>query len=100
VSCAGYPSRAQVLTLLTGSAGLIPQGTGTVKVGPLCAGTWQYTTVEVPNRDMLEVITKGAPNALVLVTAGTNVCNIPVRTSAPIGIRTVACESGPAPGNV
>jgi hypothetical protein len=62
----------------------------TVDTGPLCAGTWQYTVVLVPNREPLAVVTRGRPGALELVTAGTNVCSIPVRTEAPIGIRTAA----------
>ena len=67
---------------------------------PQCAGTWQYSVVTVTGRDPLAVVTRGAPTALTLVTAGTNVCTIPVRTSAPPGIRKVACEAGFAPGGV
>jgi hypothetical protein len=102
VTCNGHPSGAQVMSLLRRTSGLLPSGaTATVRADtPLCAGTWQYSVVTVSGRDPLAVVTKGSPGALTLVTAGTNVCNIPVRTSAPIGIRTVACEAGPAPGTV
>lgn len=102
VACNGSPSGAQVIALLRRSTGLLPSGaTATVRAdGPLCAGTWQYSVVIVPGRDPLAVVTRGRPSSLTLVTAGTNVCNIPVRTGAPAGIRTVACEGGPAPGTV
>lgn len=102
VPCNGQPSATQVLSLLRRTSGLLPAGANaTVRSDtPLCAGTWQYSVITVPQRDPLAVVTKGAPGSLTLVTAGTNVCNIPVRTGAPVGIRTVACEKGPAPGNV
>jgi hypothetical protein len=41
-------------------------------------------------REPLQVVTQGAPNALQLVTAGTEVCSVPVRTQAPSGILMVA----------
>lgn len=102
VLCHGQPSAAQVMSLLRNSAGILPRNLrATVRSDtPLCAGTWQYSVIEVDQRDPLLVVTRGAPGSLTLVAAGTNVCNIPVRTSAPAGIRTVACEAGPAPGTV
>jgi hypothetical protein len=102
VPCNGQPSAAQVLALLRRTSGLLPSGVNaTVGSGtPLCAGTWQYTVVNMPRQDPMLVVTRGAPGALTLVTAGTNVCNIPVRSGAPAGIRTVACEAGSAPGGV
>ncbi len=102
VLCHGQPSATQVMALLRSSSGILPRNlTATVRSDtPLCAGTWQYSVIEVQNRDPLLVVTRGAPGSLTLVAAGTNVCNIPVRTSAPAGIRTVACEAGPAPGTV
>lgn len=91
VSCRGRPSADQVITLLRRTPDLLPRGaTVTVQTGPLCAGTWQYTVVAVPDREPLQVVTKGAPAALTLVTAGTDVCSVPVRTGAPAGILTVA----------
>jgi hypothetical protein len=91
VSCAGRPSADQVIALLRRTPSLLPRGVrASVKSGPLCAGTWQYTVVDIPDRDELQVVTRGAPTALVLVTAGTDVCNVTVRVSAPAGIRTVA----------
>ncbi|MGW0435298.1 hypothetical protein ACWDV4_22505 [Micromonospora sp. NPDC003197] len=99
--CQGSPSRAQLTALLRREAGLLPAGTQvTVTTGPLCSGDWQYSVVQVPNREPLQVVTKGAPNALTLVAAGTDVCSIPVRVGAPTGIRFIACERTvvPAPG--
>jgi hypothetical protein len=102
VPCNGQPSGAQVLSLLRRTSGLLPSGvSATVSSDtPLCAGTWQYTVVNVPKQDPMLVVTRGAPGALTLVTAGTNVCNIPVRSGAPAGIRTIACDAGSAPGGV
>ena len=63
--------------------------------GPICAGTWQWTVVQMPNAEPLQVVTRGAPGSLRLVTAGTDVCSIPVRTGAPAGIRAAACDARP-----
>jgi hypothetical protein len=85
-----------VIELLRHSSGLLPRGARvTVLSGPLCADDWQYTIVQVPDREPLQVVSSGPATALTLVTAGTDVCNIPVRTGAPAGIRTVACEGAP-----
>ncbi|WP_460845048.1 hypothetical protein [Phytohabitans suffuscus] len=102
VLCHGQPSATQVMALLQRTSGLLPRNEAAEVRSdtPLCAGSWQYSVIVVRDRDPLLVVTRGAPGSLTLVTAGTNVCNIPVRTSAPAGIRTVACESGPAPGTV
>src|SRR5262245_17866783 len=90
VSCAGHPTADQVIALLR-RRDLVPSGaTITVQTQPLCAGMWQYTVVSVPEREPLQVITRGAPAALELVTAGTDVCSIPVRTGAPFGIQALA----------
>jgi hypothetical protein len=90
VSCAGYPTGEQVVALLRRTAGILPSGAAaTIRMGPLCAGTWQYTVVVVPDHDPLQVVTKGAPSALELVTAGTDVCTPSVKASAPPGIRAL-----------
>ena len=86
------------MALLRRSTELLPTGAQvTVRVAPRCAGTWQYTVVQIPNREPLQVITEGSPTSFSLVTAGTDVCVIPVRVGAPAGIRTLACESVPIP---
>jgi hypothetical protein len=90
VPCAGHPSGEQIIALLRRTGGFIPSGANaTVTTGPMCAGTWQYTVVAVPDRDPLHVVTKGAPTALELVTAGTDVCTVDVRALAPAGIRAI-----------
>lgn len=91
VSCAGHPSGDAVITVLRRTPGLLSANARvTVRTGPLCAGTWQYTVVAVAGRDPLVAVTRGRPAALRLVTAGTDVCSIPVRTEAPLGIRYAA----------
>ncbi|OLB80094.1 MAG: hypothetical protein AUI14_08025 [Actinobacteria bacterium 13_2_20CM_2_71_6] len=89
-NCDGRPGVDRVIALLR-SKGLI-DGTAvvTVRLGPLCAGTWQYTVLSVTGREPLQVITQGPPTSLTLVTFGTDVCSVPVRTQAPIGIISVA----------
>jgi hypothetical protein len=91
VSCAGHPSGDAVIALLRRTAGLLSASVrATIRTGPLCAGTWQYTVVAVTGREPLAAVTRGRPGALRLVTAGTDVCSIPVRTEAPAGIRYAA----------
>jgi hypothetical protein len=89
--CQGRPSGEQVIRVLRRN-GLLPDSVQvTVARGPMCAGSWQYTVLQAPDREPLQVVTKGEPGSLTLVTAGTDVCGIPVRTGAPQGIRTLAC---------
>jgi hypothetical protein len=91
VECAGRPSADQVIALVRRTGGLLPRtGSVTVTKGPLCAGTWQYTVFSVPGKEPLQVVSRGAPDDLTMVTAGTDVCSIPVRTAAPVGIRSAA----------
>lgn len=98
VNCAGQPRAEQVIALVRRAGGLLDRGvTPTVTAGPLCAGSWQYTELSVPDQEPLLVVSRGAPGDLTLVTAGTNVCSIPVRTGAPVGIRDAALC--PAPGS-
>lgn len=95
-ACGGEPSGTQVLNLLRRTDELPSGVRASVQQGPLCAGTWQYTVVAIQGGDPLIAVTKGAPGALTVVTAGTDVCSIPVRTAAPTGIRTLACGTNPS----
>jgi hypothetical protein len=88
VPCAGRPDADQVLALLR-HQGLANAG-ATVAQGPLCAGTWQYSVVVQSGHEPLQVVTRGAPGSLRLVTAGTYVCSVDVRAGAPAGILTLA----------
>ncbi|GAA5189413.1 hypothetical protein GCM10023322_42200 [Rugosimonospora acidiphila] len=99
VSCAGQPSADQVIGKVRG-AGLVTGDTKlTVQLGPLCAGSWQYTIFEVADREPLQVVTEGQPSALTLVTAGTDVCSTVVFGQAPPGIINVAqCGQAMPPG--
>ena len=93
VDCRGNPTGEQMITLLRRSAGL-PSGVAMkVAIGPRCAGTWQYAVIEVSGHEPLQVVSNGRPTSLALVTAGTDVCSIPVRTQAPPGIRALACDA-------
>jgi hypothetical protein len=91
VPCGGNPTANEVIALVRRTVGLLPGG-GSVSVtrGPLCAGSWQYTVFAVPNKEPLQVVSRGTPDHLRMVTAGTDVCSIPVRTEAPAGIRNAA----------
>ncbi|MEH0842993.1 hypothetical protein V6U81_11465 [Micromonospora sp. CPCC 205711] len=97
--CQGRPSADRVTGLLRDS--VLPRDV-TVRAtqGPLCADDWQYTVLAVTGHEELQVVTQGRPDALRLVTAGTDVCSIEVRATAPPAIRTLACDAGtqPLPG--
>jgi hypothetical protein len=89
--CAGYPTTDQVIALVRRTGGLLPRtGSVTAVKGPLCSGTWQYTIFTVPGQEPLQVVSRGTPGDLTMVTAGTDICSIPVRTAAPPGIRNAA----------
>jgi hypothetical protein len=86
VACNGRPSSEQVVAVLRQATVLTAQARPTVTTGPVCAGTWQYTVLEVAGTEPLHVVTRGAPTSLALVAAGTNPCTPKVRASAPTGI--------------
>jgi hypothetical protein len=90
VNCDGQPGADRVVAVLRAKGLISGSATVTAREGPLCAGTWQYTVLSVAGREPLQVVTQGPPSALQLVTAGTEVCSVSVRTQAPPGILTVA----------
>ncbi|GAA2330460.1 hypothetical protein GCM10010170_008430 [Dactylosporangium salmoneum] len=62
----------------------LPTGSGvSVQQQPECAGMWQYTVLTVTGSEPLQVITKGEPSALSVVTVGTDPCTVEVRATAP-----------------
>lgn len=91
VACNGRPDASVVISLVRRS-GALPSGGGQARAstGPLCAGTWQYTVLTVPGKEPLQVVSTGAPGALKLVTAGTDVCTVDVKAGAPAGILQAA----------
>ncbi|MEV4269938.1 hypothetical protein [Micromonospora aurantiaca] len=94
--CRGRPSGDRIIALLRGSAGVLPRDVRvTVATGPLCAEGWQYTVLTVTGHEELQVVTRGESGTPRLVTAGTDVCGVEVRTVAPAGIRTLACDGTP-----
>lgn len=91
VACGGQPSASQVIAAVRRDRDLLPSGvTPRVLTGPLCAGSWQYTIMDVPNHDPLQVVTRGAATSLAVVTAGTYVCTPEVTGAAPGGIVSAA----------
>lgn len=89
--CLGKPTPEQVIAAVRRKTSILPAtGAITVVQQPMCAGSWQYTIVSIPGREPLQVVTKGAPAALDVVTAGTDICTIEVRNFAPPGIRIAA----------
>ncbi|WP_435821125.1 hypothetical protein [Micromonospora lupini] len=96
-ACRNGPTGQRVVQLLRGRASVLPDNVRVrVRTGPLCAADWQYTVLEVTGHEELQVVTRGRPTAPELVTAGTDVCTIEVRATGPAGIRTLACDEGPA----
>ncbi len=93
--CSGQPTGAQILALIKGKPG-IPSKTLKVQSGPFCADTWTFTTVELAGSDAddqepLNVVSSGKGSTLTLIAAGSDVCNSQVQSSAPAGIRVLAC---------
>lgn len=94
-NCSGEPTGAQILAFIKGKPG-IPTATLKVDAGPYCSGEWSFTTVEISGKsadqlDPLMVVATGKGATLGLVAAGSDVCNDPVQSSAPPGIRVLAC---------
>jgi hypothetical protein len=87
VACNGRPTGDQVLALVRRVTSINPSKPITQ---PVCAGTWHYTVLEVPDREPLQVLSKGDPAALTLVAIGTDVCTVDVRRQAPTGILLAA----------
>jgi hypothetical protein len=84
VPCAGRVTAAQVINLVKSETPIRPS---TALTGPLCAGTWHFTVLQVPERESVEVVTR---DSLQLVAVGTDVCTVEVNLRAPAGIKTAA----------
>ncbi|AGL21640.1 hypothetical protein L083_8130 [Actinoplanes sp. N902-109] len=94
--CTNGPTAAQVIAAVQGTAG-IPDDPLKVIDGPYCSGSWQFSVVEIAEKDAedsdeeLAVVTTGKPATLTLIEAGTDVCSTKVQSDAPTGIRVRAC---------
>ncbi len=93
--CTGQPAKAQILALIKGRPG-VPDKPLRVHEGPYCSGTWSFATVEVTGEsaddlEPLMVVATGTGTTLTLIAAGSDVCIDRVQTSAPPGIRVLAC---------
>lgn len=98
VACTSGPSGQRVTDLVRGRDVLPRDARVRVRTGPLCAEDWHYTVLDVTGYEPLQVVTRGTGRAPRLVTAGTDVCTVEVRVTAPVGIRTLACDAGPVTG--
>ncbi|MER7459027.1 hypothetical protein [Micromonospora sp. NPDC126480] len=95
VACTAGPSGQRVTDLVRGRDVLPRDARVRVRTGPLCAEDWHYTVLDVTGYEPLQVVTRGTGAAPRLVTAGTDVCTVEVRVTAPVGVRTLACDAGP-----
>jgi hypothetical protein len=86
----GSPEADELLALLRSEGMLAPGVDAEVTEGPLCSGDWQYAVVTVPDRDPLQLVSRGRAGDLELITAGTDVCSVEVRFQAPPGIQGIA----------
>lgn len=86
--CGSKPKAEEVIALVKRETAIEPSK---ALKGPLCSGTWQYTVLEVPGHDPVQVVTR---DSLKLVASGTEVCSVEVRLQAPSGIKAEAgCSS-------
>jgi hypothetical protein len=95
-ACVGEPTGAQILTLVKAQKKGVPTEPLKVDQGPFCAGEWSFTTVEIVGKDEdqlepLLVLATGKGATLTFVAAGSDVCSNRVQTTAPAGIRVLAC---------
>jgi hypothetical protein len=89
--CSGRPSGDQVIAAVRRVRPSLPAGPAvTVKSGPLCAGVWQYTIITVSGSEPLQIMSKGAPAALTVVTVGTDPCSVEVKATAPPALLNTA----------
>jgi hypothetical protein len=86
VPCGTRVTADQVISLVRNQIEIPPSRAIT---GPLCAGTWQYTELQVSGRDPVQAITVSR-ESLKLVAVGTDVCTVEVKLQAPSAIRTAA----------
>jgi hypothetical protein len=89
--CNGRPSGDQVIAAVRKARPNLPAGSGlAVKSGPLCAGIWQYTVLTVTGSEPLQIMSKGAPATLTVVTVGTDPCTVEVKATAPPALLSTA----------
>ena len=86
VPCGSRVTADQVISLVRNQTQIRPSRASN---GPLCAGTWQYTELQVPDRDPVQAVT-ATRDTLRLIAVGTDVCTVEVKLQAPSAIRTAA----------
>ena len=95
-ACTAGPTGEQILAVVRGRSGVPADQELKINDGPFCAGEWQFATVGLvsdANSEPLLAVTRGRPESLQLVEAGTDVCSDVVERDAPPGIRVLACGS-------
>jgi len=86
VPCGTRVTADQVISLVRDQTQIRPSRATN---GPLCAGTWQYTELQVPANDPVQAVT-ATRDSLRLIAVGTDVCTAEVKLQAPSAIRTAA----------
>jgi len=86
VPCGTRVTADQVISLIRNQTQIRPSRATN---GPLCAGTWQYTELQVPDRDPVQAVTM-TRDGLKLIAVGTEVCTAEVQLQAPSAIKTAA----------
>lgn len=92
--CGGEPGEGELLEILQDEGLLDQDAEAEFAEGPLCSADWQWARIRVPDLDPLQVVTRGEPGDLELVSAGTDVCSVEVRVQAPPGIQGAASCQG------
>lgn len=86
VPCGSRVTADQVMNVIRNQTQIRPSRATN---GPLCAGTWQFTELQVPGGDPVQAVTV-TRDGLKLVSVGTEVCTAEVKLQAPSAIRTAA----------
>lgn len=95
--CTSGPTAQQVLAVVKNRPGIPEAADLKVIDGPFCAGSWQFSVLEIAATDAedeyepLLVVSKGAPATLKVIEAGADVCSVKIQNETPAGIRVRAC---------
>ena len=94
--CASEPTGPQILEVVKQQPG-VPDKPLRILDGPFCSSTWSFAKVQVTGAgaddlEPLSAVLTGRGDTLKAVAVGSDPCSSPdVRTSAPPGIRVLAC---------
>ncbi len=92
--CQTEPTGAQILEVVKKEKG-VPNKPLRIAEGPFCSGTWSFAKIEVTGADdpePMSAVLTGQGASLKPVAVGSDPCSSEyVRTTAPPGIRVLAC---------